>query len=398
MAWSTAAALFFVANVPELAAAASPDAASQAMLARYAASAQERDIVAAVGHLLDYSVLNNGENAPQTARLTQRYGVMLLRAGEYNEATSVLKTALRRTNAAFGELTDDAFHINMNIGYAYGHLGRKRIYQTKYFDRALEILQQRGEHETTRYVTELLNIVGSLADKDGLAGSISTTVTDVSKFPGNEPLRRFDFDYRNSFGRVENYLAEAEELAAKLIYEDKHLQAKVAIVRAKLSVLETADLAKVPMGVRARITQHDVVKRNASDRQQLTTALTALSEDREANAEFIAAANAALLEIAWLDNDRNGMEALCTSGVLDSSAEYPAERLFRIRDDGEVVAPEFSFQIPTNFFKTRTREHRLPRDENGNYVPRPFFAPVCIGGQLMAALINAPTVSIEEIR
>jgi hypothetical protein len=48
------------------------DATGLAILEKYAASAEKRDVVTAVGHLLDYSILTEGEYAPPTARLTIR--------------------------------------------------------------------------------------------------------------------------------------------------------------------------------------------------------------------------------------------------------------------------------------------------------------------------------------
>lgn len=381
------------------AAADTQDAAGLAILARYAASAENGDTVAAVGYLLDYSELTEGEYAPQTARLTHRYGVLLMRSGDYRRAITILKTALKRSNVAFGEFAEEAFETNMDIGYAYSQLGRRRVYSTDYFDRALEVLRQRGEHETVLYVSTLLNIVASLADKEGLSGNTSTTVVDNdSELPGNEWLLNLQDEYRNSFYKVEAYLEEAALLADELVHEDKYLPSKVAIARVKLGVLETTDLAKVAMGVSGRISQRTVSERNDRDEEQLTAAMTVLSEDPEANAVFLAIANATLLEIAWLDNDKSRMMALCASGAVDSSADYPPDRLFKITADGDVIAPNFGFYVPLNLFEKSVRRGKSPSDENGNRILQPYFVPVCINGELMAALVNAPRVTIEEYR
>ena len=130
---------FCIAGLPVAAESDPRDAESLAILARYEAAAKERDVVGAVGYLVDYSVLTRGENAPQTAQLTHHHDILLIHAGEYLEAAKVLKEALKRSDAAFREFAGEAFDINMNLGYAYSHLGRTRIYNAKYFDRALEV-------------------------------------------------------------------------------------------------------------------------------------------------------------------------------------------------------------------------------------------------------------------
>jgi tetratricopeptide (TPR) repeat protein len=192
-------AFLCLANLSATAASDVQDMEGIAILQKYAAAAEKRDVVAAVGHLLDYSVLTEGEYAPQTAQLTHRYGVLLSRSGEHRQAVNVLKIALERSKVAFGEFAGEAFDINMNIGYAYGHLGRRRFYGIEYFDRALEVLRQRGERESVAYVSALLNIVASLADNDGLSGDTATTVANnFSDLPGNERLLNLEYEYRRT--------------------------------------------------------------------------------------------------------------------------------------------------------------------------------------------------------
>lgn len=392
----TIAVMTGVAGPPATAAAGAPDAA-EAILAKYAAAAEERDVVTAVKHLLDYAVLTQGEYAPKTAQLTHRYGVLLLRAGQYRQAVIALKTALERSDAAFGELEGESFDINMNLGYAYGSLGRRRIYGYPYFERALEILRQRGERESVRYVTALLNVVGSLADKDGLSGDTTTSVVEnFSSIPGNERFFQLDYRYQNDFDKALVYLDEADELAHALADEDEYLVAKVAIARAKFQVLETADLASVGMGVRGRLSQRSVIERSDVTEGELIDAIEVLSEDPETNAEFLAVANATLLEVAWLNNDRERMLALCASGALDSSTNYPRDRIFRVAADGTVMAPEFGYYVPLNLFENRHRRRKPPLDAQGNRIAQPYFIPVCVDGELKAALVNAPRVVIEE--
>ncbi len=66
-------------------------------------------------------------------------------------------------------------------------------------------------------------------------------------------------------------------------------------------------------------------------------------------------------------------------------------------ENGTVSAPDFSFRISTNIFKPLASRGEQTTDGNGIPVKKPHFIPVCIDGRLMAALINAPTVTIEEI-
>lgn len=57
------------------------------------------------------------------------------------------------------------------------------------------------------------------------------------------------------------------------------------------------------------------------------TAIDKLSENPQLNASYLHAANKALLEIAWLDSDKDRMYAMCTEGVLNSASEYPPDRV-----------------------------------------------------------------------
>jgi hypothetical protein len=70
--------------------------------------------------------------------------------------------------------------------------------------------------------------------------------------------------------------------------------------------------------------------------------------------------------------------------------------LYAIAEDGSVLAPNFSFKVTSNIFRPVVRRGDEPTDKNGNPIRKPYFIPVCIDGRLMAALINAPTVTIEE--
>ena len=203
-------------------------------------------------------------------------------------------------------------------------------------------------------------------------------------------------EYRAHHDKARKYVVEAAELAGKLEDVDEYLSAKIAIAQAKLNVIETADLMAVPAGIRGRMTRRTARKRNDVEEDRLMTAIKKLSEDIENNRIFVDAANKALMEIAWIEKDRTRMDAMCANGTLNSASEYHADRLYRVEDDGSVIAPQFSFRVTTNIFKPVTRPEDPPRDRNGMPVKQPYFVPVCINGKLMAALINAPRVVIEE--
>jgi hypothetical protein len=109
------------------------------------------------------------------------------------------------------------------------------------------------------------------------------------------------------------------------------------------------------------------------------------------------AANKVLMEIAWIDKDNNRMADMCTTGTLNSASEYPPDRLYEVMEGGMVIAPDLPRSISKNLFKHRVSRRETELDSDGNPVKRPYFKPVCIDGRLMAALIHAPRVTVEEI-
>jgi len=370
------------------------------MMSGYATAMADGDQTAAVKLVLDHAEKAYGENARTTVKLTYRYGHLLYLDGDYREATDVLKKALERSTVAYGKSGGDAYEINMNIGYSYSQWSPGLSSRMKYFDRALEILRERGAHETIAYVTTLINIVVNLMDNDGLSGESSIDLgDDYERYMAGE-ISSFspEQEYRNHFGKAEKYVLEAIELGEKLDNLDEFLSAKIAIAQAKLNVMETADLMAVPAGVRGRITSGTARDRNDREEARLMTAIDKLSQDADINRIILTAANRALMEIAWLGKDESRMITMCTDGSLNSASEYSSDRLFVIMEGGIVSAPEFSFRVSTNIFRSlRSRgEQRL--DSNGNPVKKPHFIPVCIDGRLMAALINAPRVTIEEFQ
>ena len=67
----------------------------------------------------------------------------------------------------------------MNLGNAYSQRREQWAPRLKYFDRALEILRERAEHESITYVATLVSIVINLLDSDGLDGSYSSHFSDT---------------------------------------------------------------------------------------------------------------------------------------------------------------------------------------------------------------------------
>jgi len=334
-----------------------------------------------------------------TVDLTNRHGYVLYQAGEYREATMVLKKALERTTAAFGESGGEAFEINMYIGYTYSMWSFNLSNRIKHFDRALEILRERGQHESIKYVTTLVRIVVNLIDNDGLKGSYSVDAGGL--FDDLETWNNFsslDHEYSNYFHKAEKYVLEAIELSEKLGSEDEYLAAKIAILQAQLNVMDTADLAAVSGGVEGRIARGTARDNYDREEERLTTAIDNLSQDAEINRAFLDAANKLLLDIAWLDKDEQRLRSMCTSGTVNSVDDFPPERLYEIMEGGMVFAPDIGIRISTNIFKQRRSIGRQAVDENGKPVKKPYFKPVCVDGHLMAALIHAPRVTVEEIR
>jgi len=370
------------------------EANEASMISSYDAAIANGDETAAVKYVLDFAEKTYGENAPKTVDLTHRYGILLYQDGEHREATEVLKKALKRSTVAFGESGGEAFEINMNIGYAYSGWRSGLSLRTKYFDRALEILRERGEQERITYVTTLVDIATNLMENGGLKGTVSAEFG--SNAERDDYFLNIENEYRNYFHTAEKYVLEAIELGRKLESVDEYILSKLAIAQAKLNVMDAADRAAVPLGINGRISAAAEEKLYDRENDRLMAAIDDLSRDLEKNRSFLNAANKVRMEIAWMGEDMSRMAAMCADGTLNSASDYSSDRLYRIEEDGSVIAPNFSFRISTNVFKSLRSRDEETKDINGIPVRKPHFVPVCIDGRLMAALINAPTVTIEE--
>ncbi len=389
-------------------------AAESEALKNYEAAEAAGRHAEATKYILDYMEQTEGENAPLTVSLTHRYGNQLREEGDIREAVSVLKTARKRGIVAFGENGMELFEINLDLGDAYVDrdigIGRPK----QYFDDALEVLRRNGQRETVLYVTALVGIASRLTQGGALDGALSADAAGAYlSGPGVSPsnpggvgfdtligsgMNSLTHGYASGYRVLEEYIQEAVELAEVLDTEDPYLSAKIAIVQAKIRVTETLFLEVVPPGVRGSITGATARKNYQQQDSHLSSAIDVLMADTGQNQDFLDIANGARLDIAWLSKDMERMANFCSSNTLNMASRYPPDRLFEIEDDGSVIAPRYSFLISSNIFR-RTQRGGIADRRDPDKLPKksPHFVPVCIDGRLMAALINSPRVTIEEI-
>jgi len=379
-------------------------AAKTEMVNNYeAAKAAGRHAVAAK-YVLDYIEKTEGKNAPLTVALTQRYGNLLHKEGDIRQAVSILKTARQRGINAFGEHGIQLFEINLDLGEAYVDRDIGIGKPQKYFDYALEVLRKNGQHETTLYVRTLMGITSRLTQARALEGALSADTAGVElQDPGGETLissglSSLTHTYGSGYHVLAEYMREAVELAEVLGIEDPYLSAKVAIVQAKVKVLENLYLEVVLPNIRGSISGITAQENYQREDSHLLSAIDVLMEDAGQNQDFLDIANSARMDIAWLSKDMEQMVNFCSSDTPNMASRYPPDRLFEIEDDGSVIAPGLPFSISSNIFKRLTTRKHSDWGPNQKNDKRPYFVPVCINGRLMAVLINVPRVTMEEIR
>ncbi len=385
-------------------------AETEALNNYHAAKAAGRN-AEATKYVLDYMEKARGENDPLTVNLTHTYGNQLREEGDIREAVSVLKMARERGIVAFGEHGIELFVINLDLGEAYVERDIGAGRPKKYFDDALEVLRENGQRETTLYVKTLVGITSRLTEAGALGGAFSASPqgeslgnlvrSDSNSARGrNESgsgLTSIDYRYDSGYRVLEGYIQEAVELAEVLDIEDPYLGAKIAIVQAKTKVLETLFLEVVPPSIRGSISGTTAREYYQREDSNLLSAIDVLMGDAEQNQGFLDIANSARMDVAWLSKDMQHMANLCSSNTLNMASSYPPDRLFEITDDGDVIAPRFSFRISSNIFERPKASKYESRNLNQDDRDKPQFVPVCINGRLMAALVNTPVVSIEDI-
>jgi len=382
-----------------------PKAAETEALSNYEAARAAGRHAEAARYVLDYMEKTEGENAPLTVALTHSYGNLLRDEGDIPEAISILKTARERGIIAFGAHGIELFEIILDLGDAYvdRDIGVGRPIQ--YFDEALEVLRENGQHETILYVTTLVGITSRLVQGGALDGALAADTAGVNLLNPGGPfetltgsgLTSLTHTYGSGYRVLAGYMQEAVELAAVLDIEDPYLSAKVAIVQAKIRVLENMFMAVVPASVRGSISG-TVARANYQQQDgHLVAAIDVLMENAEQNQDFLYVANSARMDIAWLSEDMEQMANFCSSNSLNMASRYPPDRLFEIAEDGSVISPRYSFRISSNIFRRLKANRFEDPDANRDRDKKPQFIPVCIDGRVMAALINAPRVSIEDI-
>ena len=356
--------------------------------------------IEAIKFMLAVSEESLGINDPNTVKLMHHYGKLLHEEGEYKEAVIVLLEAQERSVIAFGPFGGPAFQLNMDIAYAYSQKKSSLLLTTTYFDKALEALRENGQYETMKYITTLVQISTDMMRDGGLKGGYISILEEDPDFVENFDESDLGFlqeqTYENYFPMAEAYLVEAEKLAIRLKIKDEYLESKIAIAMARLKVMETQDLAAVTMGAIGGISKSEARESYDQQDQRLQDAIKNLSRDAEQNGTFINMASKSRMDIAWMSKDEEKMANMCTNGLLDMSSKYASYRLYEVLEGGIVVAPNVDLWISKNLFRGVRSLKKEQRSSNrrGKIA---HFIPVCIDGRLMAALINAPRVTIKEL-
>lgn len=386
-------------NTKTIAADKNIEQSYEATMAHYDDLKAEGKDTEAIKYILEISEATLGINDHNTVKLIHHYGKLLHEDYEYKEAIVVLLEAQERSVKAFGPYGGPAFQLNMDIAYAYSQNKSSLSFSTKYFDKALDVLRKNGQYETIKYITTLVNISSDMMRDGGLKGGY-TSIFEKSGYQDDFEHNDINFldekTYENYYHMAEAYLLEAQKLAKLLKNSDEYLDAKISIAMARLKVMETVDLAAVAMGAIGGISKTDAQKNYDLEDQHLQDAIQALSRDTEQNGKFINMASKARMDIAWMSKNEEHMAKMCADGEVDMSGKYSAERLFEVFEDGTVDAPNVDLWISKNLFKgiRSLRKEKRASNRRGKI---PHFIPVCIDGRLMAALVNAPTVTITEL-
>jgi hypothetical protein len=243
----------------------------------------------------------------------------------------------------------------------------------KYFDDALAVLRENGQHETVLYVRTLVGITSRLTQAGALEGALSADTAGLGLTnPGgagletliNSGLSSVTHDYQSGYRVLAGYMREAVELVEVLGIEDPYLSAKVAIVQAKTKVLETLYLEVVPPSIRGSVPGRcgkNINRRTTISHPQST--------------------------FSWRMPNRTR-----TFWISPTATVWILRGLARIWKGWLVFA-----RIIPSIWPPDIRPTGCTRSKPGETFRKPQFVPVCINGRLMAVLINSPKVSIEEI-
>lgn len=369
--------------------------ASKVMLKKYdAAKAAKKDTEAA-RYVFEYMELERGKNAPATIMMMQRYGNLLHKDGNSRKAASILKSARKRAIAAFGEYGMELYQLNMDLSTAYAGRAASVDTRKKYFDHALDVLKKNDQGETLLYVKTLLNILSNLTQDNVLKGEYTSELEDQMVDPEDgEMLSVFNEEYNNYYYIAKAYIKEAIELASKLNVQDPYIKSKIAIAQAKVNVLDISDLSSVNLGATGGLSNKNAEEQFGQEDGRLLGAIKKLSNDPQKNKGFIRLANNIRMDIAWMSGKKDKLVNMCSDGAPDMSHKYPSSRLYDVMENGDVFAPDVNLRyLAKNIFKRKPSKASV---RPGQKDRKPFFLPVCINGELKAALVNAPTVTVED--
>ena len=367
----------------------------------YQKAKEDNDQVRALEYIIEYTRFTKGDETSEVIKPLYLHGKLLLKQKKYRDALDSLLEASNLEQQYPGSISaSELANLHMDIANAYTFKKRGILAKALlHFDLALKALRDNQEHETLRYVNTLVAIVSDLIRSELLNGDLMESIVNAQDVNDENIIYDGSFSvegrFESYFSIAEKYLDEASHLARKLKVEDEYLTSKISIARAKLKLIETGVMSNVQPGVEGYITDKTIRENYQREDDRLKVAIMDLLNDRESNEQYLMIANQTRMEIAWKNKDEQQMLAMCKENLYDMSDKYPSYRLYDISEGGFVHAPDLNLRVSKNIFRKLVE---LPRETKKGKSRRrkPYFIPVCIGGELMAALINAPVVLVKE--